>query len=408
MTYDRRHITRWLSSMLMLLLLLFTACSKSSDEGGEPEPDKKKPVLKVYVFAPDRPIVTRADNGDVDASAEENEIHSLDVCVFEHHETGDPKAGDDGKSVGHVRLNNVELSEAGSEVSMDISDDFADVKPNVDVYVAANVTNANCGLSLDAYTDRTTLEGALIKSGYFGVSPLVSSVPNDGLPMSGVLKNQVVSGASPVFRVGLESGGLSNVRLVRAVSKIRFVFSKSSTNTDNLKVNSIKLDGYDATNHIIGLPNEEYLFLDGAYPGSRLKVQGSSSEDYVAETTLLSNIDGATIKTNDSPAAYAYNGTMTGQEYENLINSGIIDNKLSELGRYYLRESDKKVSGKITYTIGDTEKTVVFQTADAGDFSRNHTWIVYGYFVSSGNLLLNMVEIKNWSNIESPHDIYNW
>ena len=399
MTYDRRHITRWLSSMLMLLLLLFTACSKSSDEGGEPEPDKKKPVLKVYVFAPDRPIVTRADNGDVDASAEENEIHSLDVWVFENS---------NGNPVGHVRLNNVELSEAGSEVSMDISDDFADVKPKVDVYVAANVTNANCGLSLDAYTDRTTLEGALIKSGYFGVSPLVSSVPNDGLPMSGVLKDKLVSGASPVLRVGPNDGGLSNVRLVRAVSKIRFVFSKSSTNTDNLKVNSIKLDGYDATNHIIGLPNEEYLFLDGAYPGSRLKVQGSSSEDYVAETTLLSNIDGATIKTNDSPAAYAYNGTMTGQEYENLINSGIIDNKLSELGRYYLRESDKKVSGKITYTIGDTEKTVVFQTADAGDFSRNHTWIVYGYFVSSGNLLLNMVEIKNWSNIESPHDIYNW
>ena len=382
----------------MLLLLMFTACSKSSEEGGEPEPDKKKPVLKVYVFAPDRPIVTRADNGDVDASAEENEIHSLDVWVFENS---------NGNPVGHVRLNNVELSEAGSEVSMDISDDFADVKPNVDVYVAANVTNANCGLSLDAYTDRTTLEGALIKSGYFGVSPLVSSVPNDGLPMSGVLKNKVVSGASPVFRVGPESGGLSNVRLVRAVSKIRFVFSKSSTNKDNLKVNSIKLDGYDATNHIIGLPNEEYLFLDGAYPtSSKLKV--NTDEGYVAETTLLSNIDGATIKTNDSPAAYAYNGTMTGQEYENLINSGIIDNKLSELGRYYLRESDKKVSGKITYTIGGTEKTVVFQTADAGDFSRNHTWIVYGYFVSSGNLLLNMVEIKNWSNIESPHDIYNW
>lgn len=382
----------------MLLLLLFTACSKSSDEGGEPEPDKKKPVLKVYVFAPDRPIVTRADNGDVDASAEENEIHSLDVWVFENS---------NGNPVGHVRLNNVELSEAGSEVSMDISDDFAESKPKVDVYVAANVTNANCGLSLDAYTNRATLEDALIKSGYFGVSPLVSSVPNDGLPMSGVLKNQEVSGTSPVLRVGPESGGLSNVRLVRAVSKIRFVFSKSSTNTDNLKVNSIKLDGYDDTNHI-GLPNEEYLFLDGAYPGSRLKVQGSSSEDYVAETTLLSNIDGATIKTNDSPAAYAYNGTMTGQEYENLINSGIIDNKLSELGRYYLRESDKKVSGKITYTIGDTEKTVVFQTESAGDFSRNHTWIVYGYFVSSGNLLLNMVEIKNWSNIESPHDVYNW
>ena len=78
---ERRYITRWLSGMLMLLLLLFTACSKSSEGGDEPEPDKKKPVLKVYVFAPDRPVVTRADGGDVDATAEENEIHSLHVWV---------------------------------------------------------------------------------------------------------------------------------------------------------------------------------------------------------------------------------------------------------------------------------------------------------------------------------------
>ncbi|MBQ7426620.1 MAG: hypothetical protein IJV20_05145 [Prevotella sp.] len=386
---DRRHILRWLSGMLMLLLLIFTACSKSSEGGGEePEPDKKKPVLKVYVFAPDHPIVTRADNGDVDASAEENRIHNLDVWVFKNI---------DGTAVGHVSLSNVELSEAGSEVSIDIDDNFAETKPNVDVYVAANVANANCGLSLDAYTSRANLEGALIKSGYFGVSPLVSSVPIDGLPMSGVLKNQEVSGSSPVLRVGPDGGGLSNVRLVRAVSKIRFVFSKSSTNTDTLTVNSIKLDA-DV------LPNEEYLFLDGPYPANRLKVKAS----YVAETPLLSDIDGSTVKTNDSPAAYAYDGTMTGQAYEDLINSGITGNKLSELGRYYLRESDKKVSGKITYTIGSTEKTVTFQTAEASDFSRNHTWIVYGYFVSSGNLLLSMVEIKNWSNIETPQEVYNW
>ena len=398
---ERRYITRWLSGMLMLLLLLFTACSKSSEGGDEPEPDKKKPVLKVYVFAPDRPVVTRADGGDVDATAEENEIHSLHVWVFENHtKAEDPKKEDDGKFVGHVALTNVALSEAGSEVSMDISDDFAENKPNVDVYVAANVTSSNSGLSLDAYTDRATLEGALIKSGYFGVSPLITSVPGDGLPMSGVLKDQKVSGSSPVLRVGPESGGLSNVRLVRAVSKIRFVFSKSSKNRDNLTVNSIKLD-----NSV--LPNEEYLFLDGAYPTNRYKVK--TTGDYVTQTELISNIDGTTIKVNDSPAAYSYDeATMTSQDYEDKINNGIKEEKLSELGHYYLRESDKKVTGKVTYTIGTTEKTVTFQTEAAGDFSRNHTWIVYGYFVSSGNLLVSMVEIKNWMNIDTPQEVYNW
>lgn len=389
---ERRYITRWLSGMLMLLLLLFTACSKSSEGGDEPEPDKKKPVLKVYVFAPDRPIVTRADGGDVDATAEENEIHSLHVWVFEHG---------NGNPVGHVALTNVALSEAGSEVSMDISDDFAENKPNVDVYVAANVTSSNSGLSLDAYTDRATLDGALIKSGYFGVSPLITSVPGDGLPMSGVLKDQMVSGSSPVLRVGPESGGLSNVRLVRAVSKIRFVFSKSSKNEDALTVNSIKLD-----NGV--LPNEEYLFLEGAYPSvSKLKV--NTTGGYVGETVLISNIAGTTIKENDGPAAYSYNeATMTSQDYENLINQGIKDNKLSELGHYYLKESDKQVKGTVTYTIGTTERTVAFQTEAAGDFSRNHTWIVYGYFVSSGNLLVSMVEIKNWMNIDTPQEVYNW
>lgn len=404
---ERRYITRWLSGMLMLLLLLFTACSKSSEGGDEPEPDKKKPVLKVYVFAPDRPVVTRADGGDVDATAEENEIHSLHVWVFENHtKAEDPKKEDDGKFVGHVALTNVALSEAGSEVSMDISDDFAENKPNVDVYVAANVTSSNSGLSLDAYTDRATLEGALIKSGYFGVSPLVTSVPGDGLPMSGVLKDQLVSGSSPVLRVGPVSGGLSNVRLVRAVSKIRFVFSKSSTNKDkdNLTVNSIKLD-----NGV--LPNEEYLFLDDAYPSpSKLKVKTTEgTEGYVAETELISNIAGTTIKENDGPAAYSYNeATMTSQDYEELINQGIKDNKLSELGRYYLRESDRKVTGTVTYTIDTQVRTVAFQTESAGDFSRNHTWIVYGYFVSSGNLSVSMVEIKNWMNIDTPQEVYNW
>lgn len=406
-----RHIGQWLSALL--LVVLFVGCGKSSDSEGGEEPGKK-PVLKVYVFAPAHPVVTRAAD-DVDASEAENKIHNLHVWVFE---------SSDGKFVGHIVLNNVDLSEAGSEVSIDISDDFATKINNpsedvyVDVYVAANVTESNCGLKFDGNTDRATLEGASLKctydnttveTDYFGVSSLVSSVPSDGLPMSGVLKNQTVYGESPVFRVGDAENGLANVKLVRAVSKVRFVFSKSSTNTDNLMVNSITLDGRDTEKNLYGLPNEEKLFLNGVYPNDLEEVNASAGY-YASTSTLVSDINGNTIATNNSPASYGYDGTMTAQEYENLINKGIsaTPSELTELGRFYFRESDQKVSGEINYSIGGTPKKATFATPTESGFTRNHTWIVYGYFVSSGNLLLNMVEIKDWINIETPDEVYNW
>lgn len=401
-----RHIGQWLSALLMVVLLV--GCSKSSDSEGGEEPGKKS-VLKVYVFAPAHPVVTRAAD-DVDASEAENKIHSLHVWVFENHANeSDPYHAEDGKFVGHIVLNNVDLSEAGSEVSIDISDEFIDRKSHVDVYVAANVTESNCGISFSATTTRTQLEAAPIGQNYFGVSSLVKTVPSDGLPMSGVLKNQTVYGESPVFRVGDEVNGLANVKLVRAVSKVRFVFSKSSTNTDNLMVSSITLDSRDTEKNLYGLPNEEKLFLNGVYPNDLEEVNASAGY-YASTSTLVSDIDGNTIATNNSPASYGYDGKMTAQEYENLINAGISStpSELTELGRFYFRESDQKVSGEINYSIGGTPKKATFATPTANGFTRNHTWIVYGYFVSSGNLLLNIVEIKDWINIVTPDEVYNW
>ena len=401
------------------MVVLLVGCGKSSDSEGGEEPGKK-PVLKVYVFAPAHPVVTRAAD-DVDASEAENKIHSLHVWVFENHTGDSSRPEDDGKLVGHIVLNNVDLSEAGSEVSIDVSDEFvAWNSKKVDVYVAANVTESNCGLKFDGNTDRATLEGASLKctykndnttveTDYFGVSSLVSSVPSDGLPMTGVLKNQPVYGESPVFRVGDTENGLANVKLVRAVSKVRFVFSKSSQNKDVLEVNSITLDGRDAEKDLYGLPNEEKLFLNGVYPNDLEEVIASAGY-YASASPLVSDINGNTIATNNSPASYGYDGTMTAQEYENLINKGITStpSELTELGRFYFRESDQKVSGEINYSIGGTPKKATFATPTANGFTRNHTWIVYGYFVSSGNLLLNIVEIKDWINIVTSEEVYNW
>ncbi len=394
------------------MLLLLTACSKSSSEGGD-EPDPNKPVLKIYVFPPDQPIVTRADDlGNVDASLEENEIHSLHVWVFERN-ANDPSAS---KLVGHVSLGKLTLSEAGTgEVTMEITDAFAqkvmtsDPRPKVDVYVAANVTSANCGLSFDALTTNgETKESDLepiIGSSYFGVTSPITKVPSDGLPMSGVLKDQPISGTSPVFRVGT-SDKLANVQLVRAVSKMRFIFCKSTSNLDEVAVKEIKLNGSV-------LPKEEYLFLtdDFKKATSKYRIKDSGYED---EKTLVSIPSGTEIAKNNSPYSYSYDGKMTGQKYEDLINEGVENNELSDLGTFYLRESDKALSGTITYAItpvGSTdakEKPASYSMSISGDFSRNHTWIVYGYFITSGDLELKIVELKDWTSSETSGDVYNW
>ena len=419
---DRRYILRWLSGMLMLLLL--TACSGSSSDGGdEPVPTSSKPVLKIYIFPPDRPAITRADDlGYVEATEEENKIHSLYVWVFERNESNL------GNSllVGYVSLGNLTLSATGNgEVTMEIIDTFADKimtaekRPRVDVYVAANVTSANCGISFAGLTNKgvtkeSDLEPLFIGSHYFGVTSPMLGVPADGLPMSGVLKDQVIAGTSPVFRVGTEQR-LSNVQLVRAVSKIRFVFCMSSSNTDNVAVNNIVLNGSV-------LPKEEYLFLTDDYNKVTQKWRVKVSEPSVAadydesSATLISIPSGTTtIKKNDDPYSYSYDGIMTGQAYETLINNGITQDKLSDLGTVYLRESDKSLAGVINYEIipyGTTTpnaKTVAsYSMKKAGEFSRNHTWIVYGYFVTNGELRVNVVELKDWVSSENPKEIYNW
>ena len=397
MRFDRRYTGRWLSGLLMLLLLL-TGCSSDEEQ-------REKARLKIYVFAPDRPIVTRADNGDVSASEAEKKIHSLHVWVFEH---------ETGKYVGHISLSNVTLSETtGSAVTMELDDAFADqeTKPNVDVYVAANVTSANCGISLNAATTRAQLDAALIGQNYFGLSSPVKVVPTDGLPMTGVMKNKKITGSSPVFQVSEDGGGLANVRLVRAVSKIRFVFSKSTSNPDEVTVNNVKLSEKV-------MPTSEYLFLDNAYELATTKWKVGNQ--FESEKILISSVNGEDIATNDSPASYSWDGVMTGQEYETLIQTGIDQGKLKDLGTFYLRESDQILSGTITYTLKHTEaqkngteaattNTPSFSMKTAGDFSRNHTWIVYAYFVSSGDLVLGIVEVKDWGTSENTsQSVYNW
>ena len=386
MTKNRHiYLLQWL--LCSILTVLCAACS-SGDEGEEVS--HKQVKLAIYVYAPEQAAAkknaapTRANVGEVDDITTEGTIKSLQIWIYE---------SESGNYVGYfntedvVALNNGQ----GTTYQLPVSDEFAAAKPNVNVYVMANVTTANCGVgTLDKETTRTDLlDGAKIANGYFGLEQKTRSIPPAGLPFAGKLTAQPVVGDAPTLRVGTLSA-VSTVQLTRAVSKMRFVFAKT-TGQPKVKITSIKMDA-------AMIPNEEYLF----------KTPVSMSYN-TEEKELLSTAINDIAETAD-PTQYLYLG-QEAQDYEDLINEAAskVTPEVTVEGPIYLRESDKQLAGSITYTIDDgAEQTVDFAMQQAGDFSRNHTWIVYAYYAGSGKLQVESLYVKDWSTKEVNHNFYNW
>lgn len=385
-----RHISflTWLLSGMMLLMT--GACSSSDEEGQESGADKKPVMLAIYVYAPEQAAAaqkkaaqTRGDVGEVDAINDEGTIKSLKIWIYES-ESGDSVRYFETKDVAALNQGQ------GTTYQIPVSDDFASRKPKVDVYVMANVTNANCGVETDKDTERDELmtEAKIVKS-KFGLSPLTTEVPTDGLPMAGKLTTQPVVGDAPALRVG-SLNAVSTVQLTRAVSKLRFVFAKT-TGQPKVSITSITMNAGM-------IPDEEYLFT----------TPQSMTYNANAGELLSSPIDD--IKQTADPTDYIY-FNQDAQEYENLINTAASKEipEVTVRGPIYLRESDKQLAGTITYTIaGGEPQSVGFQMQQAGDFSRNHTWIVYAYYAGSGKLQVQTVYVKDWSTKEISHNVYNW
>ena len=257
----------------------------------------------------------------------------------------------------------------------------------MDVYVLANIPTEGYASDskLDGNSTRDAILSATIPENYFGLTSPTTQVPDDGLPMAGALTSQPVMGEAPVLRVGTTSN-IATVRLERAVSKVRFVFA-NTVGAPALTIKDIKLDAEM-------IPNTEYLIQQT----QTLSYNASESPLWTA-ATAEENV----VKV-DNPTIYLYAG-QEAQVYENLIDQS----PLTQIGPFYLRESDKKLTGKITYQLeGKEEQTGTFAMNAADDFRRNHTWIVYAYHVGGGFLQLEAIYVKNWTTKEKSHEIYNW
>ncbi|MBQ8676592.1 MAG: hypothetical protein IJ139_05060 [Bacteroidaceae bacterium] len=393
-------------------------------------PTDEHAQLYIYVYSPNNPVLTRADIGQVDPSEEERRVNKLQIWVFAHEAyTYNGVSHPAGELIGYLEPSGSDLGNinagVGETYMMEVSEAFASAKPHVDVYVSANVTNANCGITLTAASTPAQLDAANIShatNDFFGMTSPTSTIPTDGLPMSGRLTDQPIYGTSPVFRIGTE-GGISTVKLVRAVSKVRFIFTRYKESSERIRITGITLDGSinsDATTSTNHLPATEYLFLDGAYTERSYKV-GTSWESGEKSFTIPNGVLDSYGQSDTDPShpkdinsteyvnKYVYT-TGTGQEYETLINTGIAGSELTEVGPFYLRESDKRIYGTIHYIVGnDDVRTARFSLAEAGDFSRNHTWIVYSYFNGGDLIRVLSVFIKEWGDGgERDHEVYNW
>ena len=398
-------------------MLLCIACGSSGDNSDDnnPPPDHR---LQINIFTPEHPVVTRAGESEpvlVNSDDDEN-VKSMDVWVFVNQETDHFFQG---KVVGHLSLDIADpKSFVGGTYQMSVNEDFVTELPKVNVYVTANVKPSNTGITLTANSAEFVFGNATLSGDFFGLIQPTTQVPSEGLPMSGLLLDQTIDNErTPLLSVS------TPVTVVRAVSKIRFIFSRTDTGeTDELHINSISLDANM-------IPEEEYLFLSGPYDtDNRSNIKGSTYLP-TAETPLATGLESTTIPASTYPARYAFDPDPSntdqkkGQEYESLIDSGLKGHysgeeyiegtpELVELRRFYLRESDKQLRGRIYYTIGNGgegwPKYTEFEMLSAGDFTRNHTWIVYGYFTGKETLKVSCVNVTDWNQTTTDHSVYNW
>jgi hypothetical protein len=385
-----KDIERW---MLLLMAMLLIACQSSDEDNSSPDDC----YLDIYVYAPDRPIVTRGDVGEVSPSDAEKKVNTLQIWVF--------KSGN-GTLVGHLSATNPTYlnGSAGQEkYRMKVDKAFANAPENVDVYVIANA--ASCGLSFGENTDRATLDAAVIGTiggtDYFGTTTLVATVPTGGLPMSSVLKNQRIHGSFPALRIGTQDQ-MSTLRLTRAVSKLRFVLCQKGNNDsgrDLVRIDAISLSANQ-------IPEKTWLIA---------RETNGFTYNHGAINYVSSAISKDNIPSVNDPMIYQYE-TQKAQEYEDMINAAVTAGYLKQIGLTYLRESDKQLTGTITYIYSEGgnnhSESIDFSMAAPGDFLRNHSWIVYIYFMGAKIHVhvVTHIGMKEWTpdiNVDNVY-VYNW
>lgn len=377
---------KWKGIIWLLMAGMLVLSCREPYIDGQVVTQEDGPHLGVAVQFPKMSQTKADDDPLLPASYAENTIHSLAIWVFE---TAEPH-----KQVLYKRIPEEDFPPGGGirRYSLPVEKDFAESAPNVDIFVLANAKSIGLESLLTRADDKdldndptySELAKAAFGDDYFGMGTPVQAVPLDGLPMSGVRKNCPVVGEAPVLRV-------ETVTLKRAVSRLRILFCKSSSLENDVKIKSVTLYSHQ-------FPKKELVFTEenwGIYYGEG---ETETYEPYV-ESSLILGGEEVTPASCSAPEDYIYIEQQDPEAYEKMLNDAVAEEKLTDyisvtgagVGPYfYFRESDRKISGLIEYTVNGQKRTKEFSMLDKGDFARNRTWTLLGIFVSGNNLQLSL------------------
>lgn len=217
---------------------------------------------------------------------------------------------------------------------------------------------------------------------------------NNGVDLT-FLKNAYENFEDPTVA---ELSSVGAVKMQRAVTKISFLFSKPA-GMQGVTIRQVVLDGGM-------IPKETNVFQLATQPG---KVSLPSNVTYHDEARLFANSQfehaypllpnkfkpntypQVSIDIGESVSPENLKTSLTTQsDYYSTLEDAIANGSVIEMVTY-LRETDKQLSGKIYYSVGDETHEnesdypyVEFkmQTKNQKHFRRNYLWSVYAFFLS--------------------------
>lgn len=366
--------------IVLSALMLAGACSRLEEQNA---------ALNIYVRLPED-VATKAVTDWSTLFNRETRINDLKIWVFLNESTDASLPA--GQLLGYLepkQLNVVSGSVQKFTVLLD--KEIASKIKKVDVYVLAN-SRAIQLQEIGKTTTSAELEALTLSGNRFGITdngtPTNTSVVDyEGLPYTAMGKGLTLSGSATNLSVENET-----LQLVRAVSKIQFVFSQIMLSTGEkpvpFSINSLELDGGQ-------IPEQEYLFNDSA---NKYKI----GSEYVPRALTFPDLPTKDkIVGNTNPSAYVFDSlNETPQEYQARIYEALVNNTLTGYAPCYLRESDKALTGKINYTLGTfAPKTLEFSMNPNEKFTRNSSWVLY-FYINNNSLSLSVAS-SPWTTVDS-------
>lgn len=367
--------------IVLSALMLAGACSRL---------DEQNAALNIYVRLPED-AATKASYTDWSTLfSRETRINDLKIWVFLNESTDASLPA--GLLLGYLepkQLNVVSGSVQKFTVLLD--KEVASKIKKVDVYVLANNGSFQIA-AIGRDTPSTDLDAIVLTDNQFGVA--VNGTPTNtgvidyqGLPYTAVGKALTLSRSGSNLSLDNET-----LQLVRAVSKVQFVFSQIMLSTGEkpvpFSINSLELNGGQ-------IPEQEYLFNDSA---NKYKI----GNEYVSRTLTFPGLPSKNdIVGNTNPSSYVFDSSNEKpQEYQARIHEALVNNTLTGYAPCYLRESDKALTGKINYTLGTlAPKTLEFSMSDGEKFTRNSSWVLY-FYINNNSLSLS-VAYSPWTPVDS-------